>query len=249
MSAEIPLKLFTLAVLGFFAATSSYSQESARKIAEVADSNLKPCLVVTGGVKTPTRFELRRPVRLAEALFFAGGLTESADGFIQVVHTNTTCFQSELRYPTEKDFGAAVKRETFELSALMRGQEKANPLLNAGDVVMVTELSPVFVVGNVKQQKEIAFREGLTLTKAIELAGGVMPNTRTKGIHIYRAKDGKIGAEDLRFDLDAIKKGRIPDLALQPYDIIDVPKKKGHGGTLRDMLRPTGFELAAGIIE
>lgn len=248
MISKLPSKLFTLAALGLFAATSSYGQESARKIAEVAESNLKPCLVVTGGIKTPTRFELRRPVRLAEALFFAGGVTDGIADFIEVVHTNTACFQSELRYPTEKDFPVPVKRETFELSALMRGAQKANPFLNPGDVVIVP-VSPVFVVGNVKGPKAIDLKRGLTLTQAIELAGGVLENTRTNRIHVYRAENGKIGAIHLRFDLNDIKKRRIPDLALLAYDIVEIPSKKGHGRNLDDILRPLSFKLVAGIIE
>lgn len=250
MSAEIPLKLFTLAVFGLFAVTSNNAQEPGGKITEVVDSNPKPCLVVTGGVKSPTRFELRRPVRLAEALFFAGGLTESADGLVQVVHSSTRCFQSESRYPTEKDFPAPMKPETFQISALMRGEDKANPLLNAGDVVIVNEFSPVFVVGNVKQQREITLRQGLTLTKAIELAGGLLANSRTNGVRVYRMQNGKIGAADMTIDLNAIKKGRLPDLPLQPYDIIEIRNKKARpphpGGPVLGVAPPG---LAAGIIE
>jgi hypothetical protein len=40
-------------------------------------------------------------------------------------------------------------------------------------------------------------------------------------VAIYRQKPGK-GSETLKFNYNAIKKGRQPDVTLQPYDIIDV---------------------------
>ena len=84
---------------------------------------------------------------------------------------------------------------------------------------------PVYITGNVKQPQKIIWREGLTLTQALALSGGVLPKTRTNSIRVYRKKNDRIGAEEIKIDLKAIKKHRTADVILQPYDIINVPRK------------------------
>ena len=41
-------------------------------------------------------------------------------------------------------------------------------------------------------------------------------------MRIIRSKEGQLNPEILVYNLDAIKKGKAPDVALMPYDIIDV---------------------------
>jgi SLBB domain-containing protein len=245
MLRKLAVIFFAVALTVLLGAFSIRAQGPANKTSVGDDSNVKPCMVVDGAVKSPTRFELRRQVRLAEALFFAGGLTEAADGSIMVVHSGRECFQYRGRYQNAKDFTMPVKLESFEVAALMRGEEKANPVLNPGDVVIVSEFPPVFVTGNVKHQKEIILKESLTLTQAIELAGGVLPDA-AKWIFVYRAIGDKIGAEQLRYELKKIKKLGVADLPLRPYDIIEVSSKRGHGYGIP--IFGVSRQLAVGII-
>src|SRR5438477_612380 len=73
---------------------------------------------VTGEVRNPTRIKLSRRVRLLEALAFAGGVREGAKGGVRVEHIS-----GEV--------------DMYRLDDLKRGDEKANPILRAGDVVAV----------------------------------------------------------------------------------------------------------------
>jgi protein involved in polysaccharide export with SLBB domain len=65
-------------------------------------------------------------------------------------------------------------------------------------------------------------KDGMTLGRAIAMAGGVTRQAKGSEVHIYRQKDGKIGSEDLKFNYDLIKKSQQPDVPLQGYDIIEV---------------------------
>ena len=88
--------------------------------------------------------------------------------------------------------------------------------------MIVNEGEPVFITGAVFQPRELVIKDQLTLARAIAMAGGTQKLANTSQVHIYRKKDGKIGSEDLKFDYDAIRKGKAPDVLLQAYDIIDV---------------------------
>lgn len=205
-------------------------------------STIKPCIVVLG-VRTPTRFEIRRDVRLLEVLLLAGGLTEHTQGTVEVVHTDSPCFESDS-WPPRREQGS---RDTYKVSEVLRAEASANPYLRSGDVVSAVEFDPIFVIGNVRTQREIVLKEQLTLTKAIAMAGGIRSEDWSGWVWIYRMKDGKVGTERLRYDLRAIEKGRIPDPILQPYDIVDVPRKSGHGDVLIGKGQPP--KLPTRIIE
>ena len=62
----------------------------------------------------------------------------------------------------------------------------------------------------------------LTLTQAIELAGGVTSDPETTRVVIHRLEDGVLKKTRVTVNLAAIKKHRVPDLILKPYDIMDV---------------------------
>ena len=73
------------------------------------------------------------------------------------------------------------------------------------------------------------------------MCGGAQKLANISQVHVYRKKDGKIGSEDLKFDYDAIKKGKQEDVLLQPYDIIDVrPLGTFRAKSLAEMLKGIG---------
>jgi protein involved in polysaccharide export with SLBB domain len=77
-------------------------------------------------------------------------------------------------------------------------------------------------MGAVVAGHELPLRDQLTLGRAIAMAGGPQRLANTNEVHIYRVKDGRSEQEDLKYNYDAIKKGKAPDVLLKPYDIIDV---------------------------
>jgi len=109
--------------------------------------------------------------------------------------------------------------ETFE--AELGKTNEMNLLVRPGDVV--TLLAPVsqfvYLGGEVKLPGEKMYRRGLTLTQAINAAGGVTGN----------GKEARVGRDDgkgflvvTRFKLKEIESGKIQDPQVKPGDRITI---------------------------
>jgi len=203
----------------------------------ILDRRSRPPATVYGAVRTPSRVPMMRRVRLHELLAAAGGVTAGASGTIQVVHTQLELCPEpdEVMQPVAATAGAVGQPvaaagsdigrvETFQISGVKTGTASSDPFIRPGDIVIVTEGEPVFVTGMVVSPRELVMKDQMSLARAIAMSGGVQRLAKTTEVHIYRTRDGKIGSEDLKYDYEAIKKGQQPDIALQPYDIIDVPQ-------------------------
>ncbi|HEX8140544.1 MAG TPA: SLBB domain-containing protein [Pyrinomonadaceae bacterium] len=182
-------------------------------------------VTVSGAVRAPARLELRRRVRLYEALAVVGGLTEMATSKIQITHA--------APQDLECDGGATDKSpeslvESFDLTEHLLGSEKANPYLRPGDIVNVQEAGVAYIIGGVLRPQSIILRGPTTITQAIALAGGLRPGTGADRIYIYRRSPKDATLTNIHIDFKAIKKRRAEDLLLQPYDIIEVRDRRLH---------------------
>jgi polysaccharide export outer membrane protein len=179
---------------------------------------------ILGAVKSPIQVTMFRKVRLHELVTKAGGWTDRASGTIEIMHTEaemcpdpSDIFQKTALSSTG-NFGIVV----FKLNDLKMGKEEADPFIRPGDIVRVTEAEPVYVMGAVMAPRELPLRDQLTLGRAIAMAGGPQRLANTSEVHIYRQKDNIGGQDDLKYNYDSIKKGKVADVSLKPFDIIDV---------------------------
>ena len=219
----------------------------------VLERRSRPPAIVFGAVRMPSRVGMNRRLRLLEILTTAGGVTQNASGSIDILHTEPEmCTEPEdnvsptvavastvaANHGKESDIG---KLETYKIVDLKSGGPESNPYIRPGDIVIVTEGEPVFVTGAVMGPREIVLKEQMTLRQAIAMCGGPQKLANTSQVHIYRKKDGKIGSEDLKFDYDAIRKGKADDVLLKPYDIVDVrPMGTFAPKSLAEILRNVG---------
>jgi polysaccharide biosynthesis/export protein len=197
----------------------------------ILERRSRPPAIVFGAVRLPSRVSMNRRLRLHEVLVTAGGVTQSANGTIDILHTESEmCTEIEgvpttialavaANHSKESDIG---KLETYKIIDLKGGSTANNPFIRPGDIVIVNEGEPVFITGAVFAPRELVIKDQLTLGRAIAMAGGPQKLANTSQVHIYRKKNGQIGSDDLKFDYDAIRKGKAPDVLLQAYDIIDV---------------------------
>ena len=188
-------------------------------------------VVVVGAVAVPSRFELRRRVRLRELVALVGGATGDAKGTINIVHTiAASACENSVPDNSGKPFPENLV-ETYNLSDLQKHtDDKANPYLRPGDYVSVPVHERVYVLGSVAIPQALYLGESLTLTQALAMVGGVLKNANTERIVISRPH-----CFDMRkiiyANLNEIKDGRQQDIPLQPYDIVDVRDKRGwHSG-------------------
>lgn len=191
----------------------------------IKEYNSRPIAVI-GAVNAPGRFQLQRRIRLLDLLAFAGGPAERAGGNIQVVHSSTypSCETGTAGLRSNRD---ALGIDIFKLRDTLAGNARSNPFVRPGDVITVLEVEQIYVLGNVIKPSSFPLRERITLSQAIAMAGGTLPDSQTDRVRILRQKADGVSKEELVVDLKAITKRRAPDVVLQPNDIVEVPTANG----------------------
>ena len=188
----------------------------------IVQRNSRPPATIYGAVRSPSVVPMMRRAHLHDLITRTGGVTERASGTVQVIHTQPEmCLEpGEVAIKGPASSSVESQIQTYKLREL--GNDSGDPFIRPGDVVIVTEGEPIYVTGAVLAPQPIFLKDQLTLARAIAMAGGAQKLANTGEVHIYRKKDGAIGQEDLKYNYDAIRKGREKDVLLQPYDIIEV---------------------------
>ncbi len=183
-------------------------------------------VAVLGAVRVPSRFQLQRRVRLIQLLSYVGGPSDNAGRIIQIVHTAapTVCEQNTL---VEVDDASASVLDNFKLSETMRGDDRANPYVRPGDIISISEAEQAYVVGNIVHPTIISLKERITVSRAIAMSGGLLPDTKTDRVRIVRQAPDAATKTELFVDLKAIDKRKAEDIVLQAGDIVDVPTAGG----------------------
>ena len=198
--------------------------------------------IVYGAVRTPLQFQMQRPARLLELLSNAGGVTEQHSGTVQIVHTEPTMCDEDV--PADAPVAAPVATgedalgvpfKLYRVADLRQGRPEANPYIRNGDIVYVAEASPIYVVGNVVTPANLHLRDGMTLMRALATVGGAREANESK-VTIHRLNQQTMSQEKLVVDYKAIKANKAKDIPLQPYDIIEVPKRGFGVADIRDMV-------------
>jgi polysaccharide export outer membrane protein len=217
----------------------------------LTEAKSRPPAVVFGAVRSPSRVQMQRKVKLLDLLATSGGVTEAAGGDIQIFHTEP------IMCPDAEDL-AAVPADTFapadptqvgydlySLAALKDGKPEANPIVRPGDIVIVQEAQPVYITGAVRQPMSLYLKNSMQLKTAIAMVGGLAKDAKSSAVVIWRRKKGQSEPEKLVVNFKDINKEKAKDIELQPYDIVDVPDNSGSITVgLRNML----FGGAAGSI-
>jgi polysaccharide export outer membrane protein len=181
-------------------------------------------VAVLGAVRTPSRFQLQRRVRLLELLTFVSGPSDNAGRTVQVVHTEPRLACNTSARDMES---AASQIQSYQLSDTLRGDEKSNPYVQPGDVVSIAVADQVYVIGNVIHPTSIALTEPMTVSRAIAMAGGTAMDTKKNAIHIVRQTPGTTDKKEIVVDLEAINRHKAEDVVLMANDIVDVPASGG----------------------
>ena len=186
-------------------------------------------VAVIGAVNEQSRFELQRRVRLLDLLTYAKGTSPKAGQTINIVHAPRV---QGCQKAGETDDAAF---SSYKLSETLQGDPRANPYIQAGDIITVPEANLIYVVGNVYTPLTIPLKEPITLSRAVAMAGGVKQDSKKDKVRIVRQEPGAATSREIVVDLTAIEKKRADDIALLPNDIIDVPTS-GSKSFLRGLL-------------
>jgi polysaccharide export outer membrane protein len=202
-------------------------------VVKVKEYNSQP-VAINGAIMRPGQFQMRRPVRLLELLqFYAGGPTERNGGRIQIARMPALgeCASPQQPSVPETAQGDAAYAPQFlllNLTDTLKGDEAANPYLQPGDVITLPEAKEAYVVGNVLRPGPVMLKDDrLTVTRAIAMVGGTMPDTKKGSVRIIRQDPGGGSQQEIPVDLAAIDKHKAEDILLRPNDIIEVPVSGG----------------------
>lgn len=186
-------------------------------------------VAVLGAVRSPSRFQLQRRVRLFELITFANGPADNAGRNIQVVHTGerVNCDLNSANNQSASAEVAVNQIDNYKLSETLRGEDKSNPYVQPGDVVSIATADQVYVIGNVVRPTSISLNDSMTVSRAIAMAGGTSLDSKKSEIHIIRQTPGTTEKKDMIVDLDAINRHKAEDIVLVANDIVEVPASGG----------------------
>ncbi|HEX6078954.1 MAG TPA: SLBB domain-containing protein [Methylomirabilota bacterium] len=190
---------------------------------------------VMGAVRKGGVFSITRPLRLADALALAEGLTDEADRNVYVIRRAPASAvaaaaarsgTTDVTAATTGGGGRTVEvMAPIDLSELADGREDLNIQLQAGDVVNVPRAGSVYVGGSVERPGSFLLRGKTTAQQAIFAAGGVKDVADWSDVRLYRkSPSGKV--EVTTYDLEAFEKGAAAP-ELQRNDVLVVGKHAG----------------------
>ena len=195
----------------------------------LAQMNSRPPAVVFGAVRQPSRVSMMRKVRLLDLLATSGGVTEAAGGDVQIFHTEKLmCAEPEdlVAVPIDSykpEDPTQVGYDVYNLRALQAGKQEANPIIRPGDIVIVQETQPIYVVGAVRAPQGLYLKNNMQLKTAFAMVGGFTQTAKASKVVIWRRKKGQAEPEKLIVNYNDIKNEKQKDIELQPYDIVEVP--------------------------
>jgi hypothetical protein len=125
-------------------------------VVKILDRSNRPLAILYGAVKTPQRFQIRRPVYLNELLIVAGGLTEKSSGDILIFRPKVDCPAPVEEKPDAHADGGKNRKNSLrqakpadgasyiniKISDLLAGKKDANLQILSGDIVTVVEAEP-----------------------------------------------------------------------------------------------------------
>jgi polysaccharide export outer membrane protein len=159
-------------------------------------------IFVMGEVKTPGLLALTGELTLLEALARAGGVTEYAGG--ELVLLRSVKKPDTATGPLVTGATGVTEVARVSIRDLRAGTFSQNVSLQDGDTIFVPRSEVVYVLGQVNNPGSYTIEPGMTVLKAISLAGGVSQLGSAKRIKIVRIVAGK--KTELKAKLDDVVK-------------------------------------------
>jgi polysaccharide export outer membrane protein len=161
---------------------------------------------ILGQVHTPGTYSITTPQTILKVLSLAGGLTDSADRNVTVKRNKSG---EQLRYYVSNNSEQALSDVV---------------MVYPGDTILVARAPMVYVMGDVGRPGGYVIAtndQRLSVMQAIAMAGSASKTAVQSRVRLIRTTEH--GEVELPVHLDAIQKGKQPDMMLQPDDILYVP--------------------------
>ena len=170
-----------------------------------------------GQVKTPGAYPIQKPTTVIDAISQGGGLLSFNEN-------------NEVRNPEAADLKRSILIRNSDLipvnfDALVReGDMSQNVYIRPGDYLFIPSITArsIYVLGEVISPGPTFYEKGTTLVTAVAAAGGVGTEAVKSKALILRGgtHDPKVAV----VDIEAVTRGKEPDLALEGGDIVWIPR-------------------------
>lgn len=216
----------------------------------VREFNSNPVALI-GAVQSPGRFQVQRPMRLLELLTFVNGPSSTAGRTIEIIRSLNRPYCEGGRLVTPDGTGDDLI--TLSLADTLKGEDAANPLVRAGDIIRVAQIDQInaYIQGNVNRSMTISLNDPVTLSEAVAMAGGLSSGAAAEKIVIRRQVPDSINRSEMIVNLKAINQGKRDDVLLQANDIVEVQGPSGSKKILNrifDTLVPSIIGLPTRVI-
>jgi polysaccharide export outer membrane protein len=189
---------------------------------------------VLGAVGTPGVQQIRGRKTLYEVISEAGGLKQDAGGTIQI---SRRVQEGPLPLPKAQiDSSGRFETAEVDVDALMRAQSpQANISVRPNDVITVPKAELVYVLGAVHRPGgfELTEKQSMSVMQALSLAQGAERTAKTSRARILRGGGEKSARTEIPLDLNKLLAGKLPDVMLQPNDILVVPNSSAKSASYR----------------
>nr|WP_238942380.1 SLBB domain-containing protein [Marinobacter sediminum] len=159
---------------------------------QASPANPQQTIRISGPVRYPGEYPLPASRSLADAVFVAGGLKDSA-----------SLFQAEVaRYTTDENGIGQTRILDVNLAQAMAGN--LNLSLKSRDRILIKSIPDfaktrtIELRGEVRYPGQYTFRDGETLSEVLQRAGGITTNAFPKGAVFSRKKLRQLEAQRLR---------------------------------------------------
>jgi polysaccharide export outer membrane protein len=163
---------------------------------------------VIGEVKTNGSYPIATPRPILAVLALAGGLTPEANRHILIERQGDQ--QHPLEYYVSNNGNQAIEQQV---------------MVNPGDTVVVSRAGIVYILGDVNRPGGYVMSNNesqLTLLQGLALAGSATRGAKQGHAHLIRQTAGG-GYTDKEFSIGDVQKGKQPDMALLPGDVLYLP--------------------------
>jgi polysaccharide export outer membrane protein len=175
------------------------------QVSVVVDQYATQNVTLIGEVKTPGAYPIATPRQILDVIALGGGLADDADRDILVErHGDQT---NPVHYNLSNNGEKAIKEQV---------------LVNPGDTVVVPKVGIVYVLGDVTRPGGFTMSNNeskMSLLEALSNAGGAAKTAKLNHARLIR----KLDHTEMQISLGDLQKGKQPDIALAPGDILYVP--------------------------
>jgi polysaccharide export outer membrane protein len=166
---------------------------------------------VLGEVVRPGTYPLDTQTSVIEIISTAGGLAEGAGDVAQIIRGRKGWSKDKPLTPDQEAVGQVIQ---VDLRGLLTGKGDSEDVeIHDGDTIFVPKGQVFYIFGEVGQPGKYRWERGLTVLKAVIVAGGFTEIASKRRIKIRR--NSADGEEKIRAKLDAL---------VEPDDTVIVPE-------------------------